>query len=190
MRVTRHYPPRTPIWKKGKDPHPQDKIQHLDFTKDPRPLYYKTPPCVFYHKIVCSKAVFRSLVRTKLALSKTGCFLSKAEVLEVGVFSPLSTYACRIVFCLLPNLKCSINWEMFSWQMAHHRSRQRCFRPRKKRKEGFLRWCILFSSFLYHGRLGTQESPANGEWAWVAARLSVPKDPAHCFWLNRFSVGD
>ena len=47
-------------WKKGKDPHPQDKIQHLDFTKDPRPLYYKTPPCVFYHKNVRSeaKAVF------------------------------------------------------------------------------------------------------------------------------------
>ena len=36
-------------WKKGKD---------LDFTKDLRPLYYKTPPCVFFHKNVCSKAVF------------------------------------------------------------------------------------------------------------------------------------
>ena len=46
------------IWKKGEDPHPQDKNQHLDFTKDPRPLYYKTPPCAFYHKNVCSKAVF------------------------------------------------------------------------------------------------------------------------------------
>ena len=46
-------------WKKEKTPtHPQDKSQHLDFTKDPRPLYYKTPPCVFYHKNVCSKAVF------------------------------------------------------------------------------------------------------------------------------------
>ena len=45
-------------WKKGKDPHPQDKSQHLNFTKDPRPLYYKTPPCVFYHKNVRSKAVF------------------------------------------------------------------------------------------------------------------------------------
>ena len=47
-------------WKKGNDPHPhpQDKIQHLDFTKDPRPLYYKTPPCAFYHNNVCSKAVF------------------------------------------------------------------------------------------------------------------------------------
>ena len=43
--------------KKGKDSHPQDKIQHLDFTKDPRPLYYKTPPCVFYHKNARSKAV-------------------------------------------------------------------------------------------------------------------------------------
>ena len=46
------------IWKRGKDPHPQDKSQHLDFTKDPRPLYYRTPPCVFCHKNVCSKAVF------------------------------------------------------------------------------------------------------------------------------------
>ena len=45
-------------WKKGKDPHPQDKIQHLDFAKDPRPLYYKTPPCVFCHKNDRSKAVF------------------------------------------------------------------------------------------------------------------------------------
>ena len=45
-------------WKKGKDPHPQDKIQHLDFTKDPGPLYYKTPPYAFYHKNVRSKAVF------------------------------------------------------------------------------------------------------------------------------------
>ena len=46
------------IWKNGKDPHPQDKIQHLDFTKDTRPLYYKTPPCAFCHKDVRSKAVF------------------------------------------------------------------------------------------------------------------------------------
>ena len=46
-------------WKKGKDPHPQDKIQHLDFTKDPRPLYYTTPPCVvYYQENVRSKAVF------------------------------------------------------------------------------------------------------------------------------------
>ena len=45
-------------WKKGKNPHPQDKIQYLDFTKDPRPLYYKTPPCAFHHKSVRSKAVF------------------------------------------------------------------------------------------------------------------------------------
>ena len=36
----------------------REKSQHLDFTKDPRPLYYKTPPYVFYHKNVRSKAVF------------------------------------------------------------------------------------------------------------------------------------
>ena len=50
------------IWKKGKDPHPQDKIQHLDFTKEPRPLYYKTPPCVFTTKM--------SVVRPFSVLSK------------------------------------------------------------------------------------------------------------------------
>ena len=50
--------PRQSFWKKEKDPHSQDKIQHQDFTKDPRPLYYKTPPCVVYHRNVRSKAVF------------------------------------------------------------------------------------------------------------------------------------
>ena len=50
------------IWKKEKDPHPQDKIQHLDFTKDPRLLYYKTPPCAFYQKM--------SVVRPFSVLSK------------------------------------------------------------------------------------------------------------------------
>ena len=34
---------------------------------------------------------FSVLTKTKLALSKTGCFLSKAEILGVGVFSPLPT---------------------------------------------------------------------------------------------------
>ena len=52
------FAPKNHFWKKGKDPHPQDKSQHLDFTKDPRPLYYKTPPCAFYHKSVCSRAIF------------------------------------------------------------------------------------------------------------------------------------
>ena len=48
--------------KKGKDPHPQDKIQHLDFAKDPRPLYYKTPPVYFTTKM--------SVVRPFSVLSK------------------------------------------------------------------------------------------------------------------------
>ena len=46
------------IGRGGKDLHPQEKIQHLVLTKDPWPLYYKTPPCVFYHKNIRSKAVF------------------------------------------------------------------------------------------------------------------------------------
>ena len=48
----------TPSERRGEDPRPQDEIQHLDFTKDPRPLYYKTPPCAFYHQNGRSKAVF------------------------------------------------------------------------------------------------------------------------------------
>ena len=46
------------LGRREKTPHPQDKSQHLDSIKDPRPLYYKTPPCVFYHKNLRSKAVF------------------------------------------------------------------------------------------------------------------------------------
>ena len=53
-------------WKKGKDPHPQDKIQHLDFTKDPRSLYYKTPPCVFF--------------TTKMSVVRPFSVLSKDEI--------------------------------------------------------------------------------------------------------------
>ena len=53
-------------WKKGKDPHPQDKIQHLDFTKDPRPLYYKTRPCVYF--------------TTKLSVVRPFSVLSKDEI--------------------------------------------------------------------------------------------------------------
>ena len=75
--------------KKGKDPHPQDKSKHLDLTKDPRLLYYKTPPPVHF---TTKKSVVRpfsvSLVRTKSAFSKTGRFLSKAEVLGVGGLFP------------------------------------------------------------------------------------------------------
>ena len=54
-------PPKSSLHKIGRrerTPHPQDKIQHLDFTKHPRPLYYKTFFGAFYHKNVCSKAVF------------------------------------------------------------------------------------------------------------------------------------
>ena len=68
-------------------------LRDLDFTKDPRPLYYKTPPCVFYHEM--------SVVRPFSVLSKdesgpeskTGRFLSKAEILGAGVFSPLPILA-------------------------------------------------------------------------------------------------
>ena len=44
--------------RREKTPTPKTRDQHLNFTKDPRPLYYKTPSRAFYHKIVRSKAVF------------------------------------------------------------------------------------------------------------------------------------
>ena len=70
-------------WKKGKDPHPQDKIQHLDFTKDPRPLYYKTPPYVFTTKMSVVRP-FSVLSKDEMGPeSKTGRLLSKAEILGV-----------------------------------------------------------------------------------------------------------
>ena len=62
-------------------------------TKDTRPLYYKTPPCAFYHKNVRSFWPFSVLSKDEVGPhSKTGRFLSKAEILGVGVFSPLSNY--------------------------------------------------------------------------------------------------
>ena len=57
--------PETLTWKKGEDPHPQDKIQHLDFTKDPR--RFTTIPIPVY----CT---------TKMYLVKPFSVLSKDEI--------------------------------------------------------------------------------------------------------------
>ena len=108
--TTPRAPGETPKFgRRGQDPHPQDEIQHLDFTKDPRPLHYKTPPCAFYHKMSVVKP-FSVLSKDEIGPeSKTGRFLSKAEVLGVlGVFSPLPINAVRQKSprgrCLLPQL--------------------------------------------------------------------------------------
>ena len=50
------------IWKKGKDPHPQDKSQHLDFTKDPGRFTTRPLPVYFTTKM--------SVVRPFSVLSK------------------------------------------------------------------------------------------------------------------------
>ena len=81
---------------KGKGPHPHSfslTKKTASFTtgrfcpyQGPRALYYKTHPCRFYHKMALCKAIFGSLVRTKLVLCKTGNFLCKAEGLGVGAF--------------------------------------------------------------------------------------------------------
>ena len=54
-------------------------------TKDPPPLYCKTPPCLVYHKIALRKAI---LGPSKSALSNTGRSLSKK--LQVWGYWPLS----------------------------------------------------------------------------------------------------
>ena len=59
-------------------------------TKDPPPLYYKNPPCLFYHKNCPSSGHFGSFVRTKSALSKTGRFLNKTESVGGGGLLPSS----------------------------------------------------------------------------------------------------
>ena len=75
-------------------------VQRADFvlTKDPRPFYYKTPPCLFCHKIALRKAKGR-----KSALSKTTVLLprgpSETSVcrgvkIAAGQFLPLS---CRSI---------------------------------------------------------------------------------------------
>ena len=61
--------------------------------KDPRPLYYKTPPCLFCHKNALRKAILGSLVRTPSVLRKAGNFLRKAEGVGVGAFAPLPSKA-------------------------------------------------------------------------------------------------
>ena len=50
------------VWKKGKDPHPQDKIQHLDLTKDPGRFTTRPLPIHFTTKM--------SVVRPFSVLSK------------------------------------------------------------------------------------------------------------------------
>ena len=93
------------IGRREKTPHPQDKIQHLDllrtagrFTTRPLPAYFTTKMSV--------ARPFWSLVRTKLALSKAGRFLSKAEILGAGVFFPPFKHIfahfcthCAVCFC-------------------------------------------------------------------------------------------
>ena len=63
------------FWKRGEDP--QDKVQSEE--------------C--YKKNVLHLGPFGSEARTISALSKTGRFLSKAEIVVVGMFSSLPMHA-------------------------------------------------------------------------------------------------
>ena len=44
--------------RREKTPTPKTRFSLRTLLRTPRPLYYKNPPCVFYHKNVRSKAVF------------------------------------------------------------------------------------------------------------------------------------
>ena len=78
----------------GKDPHPQDKIQHLDFTKDPGRFTTRPLPVSSTTKTSVVRP-FSVLSKDEIGPSKTGRFLSKAKILGVGVFSPLSIQGIR-----------------------------------------------------------------------------------------------
>ena len=88
--------------KKGKDPHPQDKSQHDwtllrtpgRFTTRPLPVHFTTKMSVVRPFSVLSKDEMGPE-------SKTGRFLSKAEILGVGVSSPLSTLSQYVHCCAI-----------------------------------------------------------------------------------------
>ena len=48
----------TSIERREKTPTPKRRFSIWTLLRTPGPLYYKTPPCVFCHKNVRSKAVF------------------------------------------------------------------------------------------------------------------------------------
>ena len=79
------------LWKKGKDPHPKTRFSIWTLLRTPGHLTTRSLPVYSTTKMSVVRP-FRSLVRTKLALSKTGRFLSKAESLGVGVKIQVACY--------------------------------------------------------------------------------------------------
>ena len=77
----------------GKRPPPPRQESASGFTKDPRPLYYKTPPCVFYHKNVRSKAVFGPQQGRNWPLVKRVVFLVRLKSWGWGSLPPLQHLA-------------------------------------------------------------------------------------------------
>ena len=72
-------------WKAKKAPTPKTTSNETTLLKDPQPLDYKSPPCVLENMV---RPIW-SLARPKVALSKTSCFHSNAEILVVGASFPL-----------------------------------------------------------------------------------------------------
>ena len=113
-------------WKKGKTPTPKTRFSIWTLLRTPG--RFTTRPLPVHLTIKMS--VVRSLVRTKLAPSKTGRFLSKAEILGVGVFFPPFQFwgfwarnkTCENRTCEnWPSpLSCTISWalENFPWALS------------------------------------------------------------------------
>ena len=74
-------------WKKGKDPTPKTRVSIWTLLRTPG--RFTTRPLRVYFTTKMSVVRPFSVLSKELALSKTGCFLSQAEILGVGVFSPL-----------------------------------------------------------------------------------------------------
>ena len=79
------------IGRREKTPTPKTRVSIWTLLRTPAALLQDPSLCIFYHKNVCSKAVSVLSKDETGQNSKTGRFLSKAEILGVlGVFSPLS----------------------------------------------------------------------------------------------------
>ena len=80
------------VGRREKTPTPQDKIQHLDFTKDPRPLLLQDPLPVHFATKMSVARPFSVLSENEIGpLVIRAVFLVRLTSWGWGVFPPLSS---------------------------------------------------------------------------------------------------
>ena len=89
---------RNEYWKKGKDPTPKTRFNLCTLLSTPGLFTTRPLPVHFTTKMSVVRP-FSVLSKDKIGLSKTGRFLSKAEILGVGIFSPLSRVGAWKSWC-------------------------------------------------------------------------------------------